>query len=582
MKTIRWITIFFIITTCFGIVLFDTASGAASNTASPLSPDADNPNPPATPAKLIFVHHSTGGNWLADTSQHESAGGLGRALMDNNYYVSATNYGWEAGGDAIGDRTDIGNWWEWFRGPDSATFTTALYNENGQNIGDFGSWPRLSSDPGGENTVIMFKSCYPNSHLRGNPADPATTGDNPLRGMDAWSDEHTVANAKGIYTDILEYFATRQDKLFIVITAPPLLEDDMYQPTDAAHAANARAFNDWLVNDWLDGYPHNNVAVFDFFNVLTSNGGNHTTHDLGAMGGNHHRWWSGAIQHVHPVSNDFAAYAADQDSHPTSAGGQKATGEFIQWLNVQYNNWAGGGPSVTPTPSPTPTETSPPPSGTETVTLQQGASYSGMTDAILADDGEDNANLGSLDHLEVFRPDEGEFRRSLLQWDLSSLPAGIHVNSASLELYHYESDIYDPIRMVLYAVTHDWTEGTGAEFWPDASYIPDGATWGTCDGSQSWTPGGEFNPSVIAQKTLANGTAYGWVTWDVTTAVRAWIENGSPNHGLLLRPTDGHGYIYFASSEYTTSDLRPRLMITYSASGSAVLDKHIYLPIVTR
>ena len=25
----------------------------------------DNPNPPASPVKLIFIHHSTGGNWLA-------------------------------------------------------------------------------------------------------------------------------------------------------------------------------------------------------------------------------------------------------------------------------------------------------------------------------------------------------------------------------------------------------------------------------------------------------------------------------------------------------------------------------------
>jgi len=33
----------------------------------------------------------------------------------------------------------------------------------------------------------------------------------------------------------------------------------------------------WLVNDWLAGYPYNNVAVFDFYNVLTSNGGNTNT-----------------------------------------------------------------------------------------------------------------------------------------------------------------------------------------------------------------------------------------------------------------------------------------------------------------
>ena len=49
----------------------------------------------------------------------------------------------------------------------------------------------------------------------------------------------TVANAKAVYNDILTYFATRQDKLFIVITAPPLMESET---TDPIHAANARAF----------------------------------------------------------------------------------------------------------------------------------------------------------------------------------------------------------------------------------------------------------------------------------------------------------------------------------------------------
>ena len=213
------------------------------------TPGADNPNPPASPVKLIFVHHSTGGNWLADPAGNELGGDLGRALMDNNYFVSATNYGWTVNGDAIGDRTDIGNWWEWFRGPTSATILAALYVETGQNFDDYGSWPRLASDPGGENEIVVFKSCFPNSALQGDPsAAPPPIASNPLRGQDAYSQYHTVANAKGIYIDLLEYFRTRQDKLFVVIAAPPLM--------DGTWASNARAFNDWLVNDWLSGYPY--------------------------------------------------------------------------------------------------------------------------------------------------------------------------------------------------------------------------------------------------------------------------------------------------------------------------------------
>jgi hypothetical protein len=303
---------------------------SAPRSADAAAPRADNPDPPASPVKLIFIHHSTGGNWLADDN-----GGLGIALMNNNYFVSATNYGW--GPDSVGDRTDIPNWPEWFTGSNSNAILTALYNESGQNVGGFGDWSRLATDPGGENEVILFKSCFPNSDLWGNPTDPP----DPTPGGD-----YTVANAKAVYINILTYFATRQDKLFVVITAPPLLQSE----TAPERAANARAFNNWLVNDWLTGYAYKNVAVFDYYNVLTSNGSatrvddpgtNEEPNDAGWADGNHHRWRNGAVEHMQTVNNNFSAYPSG-DSHPTAAGHQKATAEFVQLLNVFYNRWAAG------------------------------------------------------------------------------------------------------------------------------------------------------------------------------------------------------------------------------------------------
>ncbi len=89
-----------------------------------------------------------------------------------------------------------------------------------------------------------------------------------------------MSNAKYVYNEILKYFASRPDKLFVVITAPPL--------SSSSYSDNARAFNLWLVNDWLDenNYTLNNVAVFDFYNVLT--GANH-----------HHRINNGQVEHTY-------------------------------------------------------------------------------------------------------------------------------------------------------------------------------------------------------------------------------------------------------------------------------------------
>jgi len=290
--------------------------------------------PPGKTVKLVFIHHSCGGNWLKDNN-----GGLGIALRDNNYFVSDTNYGWGPvpgdGSVPIGSLTDIGYWWLWFRGPKSPEILDAVYAETGRHT----AYSRLATDPGGNNTIVLFKSCFPDSALKGNPQDPVPSIDaNPLKGVDSGSDFHTMANARGIYQDLLSCFRQHQDTLFVVITAPPL--------TDSTYAGNARAFNQWLVSDWLKDYPYKNVAVFDFYTVLTTNGGNANTHDLGKETGNHHRWWKTTVQHTVDTSGgpqDTAAYPTSPgDDHPSKAGNQKATAEFLPLLNVACNRWQAG------------------------------------------------------------------------------------------------------------------------------------------------------------------------------------------------------------------------------------------------
>lgn len=264
---------------------------------------ADDPTPPDQVVKLIFIHHSTGENWLTD-----DYGNLGRALGQNNYFVSDTNYGW--GPNAIGDRTDIPDWMEWFRSADTPTYMAALFTESQKHS----TYERALPNPGGENEIVMFKSCFPNSALEGQPGDPP----DPAPGL-------TVGHAKYVYNGILQYFATRQDKLFVVVTAPPL--------SDPALAANARAFNNWLVYNWLweNGYASGNVAVFDFYNVLT-----HADY--------HHRFFNGEVQHLFGSHNTL--YYPSGDDHPSVAGSRKATNEFVPLLNVSYHRWKAGARSV--------------------------------------------------------------------------------------------------------------------------------------------------------------------------------------------------------------------------------------------
>ena len=120
-----------------------------SVSAAPRPQATLDPNPPPNPVKLIFIHHSTGENWLTD-----GYGNLGLILAENNYFVSDTNYGW--GPDSIGDRTDIPDWLEWFASDQTPVYMDALLQENGQNS----SYTRLFEDPGGENQVILFQIVF--------------------------------------------------------------------------------------------------------------------------------------------------------------------------------------------------------------------------------------------------------------------------------------------------------------------------------------------------------------------------------------------------------------------------------------
>jgi lysophospholipase L1-like esterase len=184
---------------------------------------------------------------------------------------------------------------------------SALFDESEKHS----DYTRTISNPGGDNEIIMFKSCFPNSNLEGNPDDePEDQGD-----------DMNVANAKFIYKDILKYFRTRPDKLFIIVTAPPV--------QDNTFADNARGFNNWLVNDYLRNYELNNVAVFDFYNILTGPD-------------NHHRFADSQIQHGTAGRRNTLYYPSDDD-HPSEAGSMKATEEFVPWLNVMVNCWKGNG-----------------------------------------------------------------------------------------------------------------------------------------------------------------------------------------------------------------------------------------------
>jgi hypothetical protein len=140
-----------------------------------------------------------------------------------------------------------------------------------------------------------------------------------------------------------------------------------------------------------------------------------------------------------------------------------------------------------------------------------------------------------------------------------------------VELYRYDGGAESAMPIALHRLTRRWTEGTGWNLWPGSGYVPDGATWILAGPGTPWTtPGGDYDTAVVGQTTLPAAMENGWVSIDATAAVRAWVEGGAPNHGLLLRAQSGDfTYHYYHSRDHAAPNLRPRLVIHYTTGGAA-------------
>jgi hypothetical protein len=182
---------------------------------------------------LFFLHHSTGegivvqGNMRGTINAYNSQHGTSFAFWDHEYnnqglrdpsgQLTGTDY-------AIpGDNTD----------PDGLHLLWTSQQS---------AWKSARNKILGNHEVIAFKSCFPAS---------AIASATELNQRKTW------------YLAMRNFFDTRKDKLFVVISTPPLHR----LATNTTQASNARAFANWLCSStYLSGHP--NVVCFDLFDKL--------------------------------------------------------------------------------------------------------------------------------------------------------------------------------------------------------------------------------------------------------------------------------------------------------------------------
>ena len=156
-------------------------------------------------------------------------------------------------------------------------------------------------------------------------------------------------------------------------------------------------------------------------------------------------------------------------------------------------------------------------------------------------------NYGTATTMGV-RNRNGQARRSMVQFDLSGIPAGSTITAATLELYATAAPATAQTLNV-HHVTGTWTET--------------GVTWATIP-----------TYAGTADASISGGTATGWKIWTVTPVVQAWLAGTYTNYGVLVKcnvETNSTSYAYTISSkENATTANRPILRVTYTPPGGTL------------
>ncbi|MGC8839805.1 MAG: DNRLRE domain-containing protein, partial [Anaerolineae bacterium] len=223
-------------------------------------------------------------------------------------------------------------------------------------------------------------------------------------------------------------------------------------------------------------------------------------------------------------------------------------------LRVRY---VGGGvptatPTWTPTPTATPTRTATAPAATATPTWTATVP-AGQPQEVVLPVVKDayisvwypSSNFGANSLLGI-RPED--VSAALFQFDLSPLPVGVQVLSATVELWVQRQSNVHALTASTYQVLRGWEERA--------------VTWNQATGSVAWQGAGcnglgdRVQTATATQVMDASGR---WYAFDVTAMVQGWVQ-GQANHGLIVKASGRVSVQYdFASREWPDPAYRPRL-----------------------
>ncbi|MFK7960316.1 MAG: DNRLRE domain-containing protein [Phycisphaerales bacterium] len=161
-------------------------------------------------------------------------------------------------------------------------------------------------------------------------------------------------------------------------------------------------------------------------------------------------------------------------------------------------------------------------------------------------------------------------RRGMLHFDLSTIPAGATIQSATLSLNC--SRVASPASrtVAIHRLSRSWTEGPSMPIGGEGVGAPaqDGdCTWtmASLNGEAWTTPGGDFAAATSAATAVGNVGSYTWSGPGLVKDVAAWVADDTTNHGWIMvgDESDDATAKRFDTREIGVASLRPRLRVSY-------------------
>ena len=182
-----------------------------------------------------------------------------------------------------------------------------------------------------------------------------------------------------------------------------------------------------------------------------------------------------------------------------------------------------------------------------------------------------SVSYGAGNRVFIGKPNNGQIRRGVIEFDVSSIPSFATINSVTLDLTVIDIPAAASSGTAsLHLALSEWgAAGSDGSGQGAASEAGD-ATWlHTFYDTDTWnSPGGDFMPTASANSNFSDVTPV--ISFTSTTAliadVTTWIQNSDDNHGWVVMGDETlNGNVRSVGSlENTTALNRPLLTIDYT------------------